>query len=410
MLELAWFAAGVAVAGAAMQLLHRRRRASPAPAPAPGPTPAPAVETVSAADPEPVATTPHPSGERVAAAVAEELANLVCAIDLATTDLVACAPEPPLVPRAAERLTHEVQRLATLHRKLQVLGDKVAAAAGTSDLAAVVGSLGDELQARRLGLQVQRDFRAELPAVQVAPAALREMLLFVCSAMFHSSNATRLVVAAEPCLATGSRLRIELALEWSGEPDRATVTEPAIASIEAEAAGRLAAGHGGALRIQRCPNGGITAVLELPVATGFRSADEAPGVASAPAPAAVQVRHRFGGALVIENDPAIRAMLSRELRVQGRAVFTCADAGAARAFLEATPERFEVLIIDDNRRLADGAGLANAIKALTPELKVCVLGPAGATGNAQDSRLLCIRKPFGVDELRRGLAALLDAC
>lgn len=424
MLELAWFAAGAVVAGTTLHLLHRRhtRRAAAVAAQAHAMEEHArrlAVQQAAAAMVAAKAPTPTgPSGERVAAAVAEELANLVSAIDLAANDLVACAPEPKAVPRAAERFASEVRRLVVLHRKLELLGDGLATPTERCrcDLEAVLRSLGDALQQSRFGLQVHRDLRPDLPPIAVHCEVLFELLLFACSTMFHRCGATRLCIAAEPALETGNRLRIELMLEWCGEPDRETTAEPAIAALELDVARRLAEAHGGMIQLRRCPNGAVVAVLELPTLGADEREPERTEAAAiaAVAPSTVPEtpkapRHRFGGALVIENDPAIRAMLARELRVQGRAVFTCADAGAARAFLQATPERFEVLILDDDRRLQGGDALGEAIRTLTPGLKICLLGQPATPAGQEWPGIQTLRKPFGVDELRRGLAAILDA-
>ena len=93
----------------------------------------------------------------------------------------------------------------------------------------------------------------------------------------------------------------------------------------------------------------------------------------------------------------------------------CADGTSARTFLEATPDRFELLIVDQGFRLDDGDGLGATIRQLAPDLKICVLSAAGEPGpgapDAEPWPDLCrIEKPFGVDELRQALASVLGAC
>ncbi|HEX5050503.1 MAG TPA: hypothetical protein VFZ65_01910, partial [Planctomycetota bacterium] len=124
------------------------------------------------------------------------------------------------------------------------------------------------------------------------------------------------------------------------------------------------------------------------------------------ADAARAPRHDYGGARVREADPAVRAMLANELKATGRAVFACADGASAHSFLEATPDRFELIIVDHPKRLDDSA-LAQAIRRLVPNIKVCMLAKDNELPQQSWPGLRCIQKPFGVHELRHTLAAML---
>ncbi|MFK7739107.1 MAG: hypothetical protein AB8H80_02200 [Planctomycetota bacterium] len=117
--------------------------------------------------------------------------------------------------------------------------------------------------------------------------------------------------------------------------------------------------------------------------------------------------HRYGGALVLEADPALRSVLARELKASGRAVFACADGDAANTFLEATPDRFELLIVDDENQLASKTPLARTIQERVPNLKICLLTTGPSQAPAEWPNAHCLQKPFGVHELRRTLASIL---
>jgi DNA-binding response OmpR family regulator len=119
--------------------------------------------------------------------------------------------------------------------------------------------------------------------------------------------------------------------------------------------------------------------------------------------------HRYGGALVLESDPSVRAMLASELKATGRAVFACADGASARTFLEATPDRFELLIVDDAQRLDDADALGTTIRTVTPDLKIFVLAAGRADDGSRWPQAHRIRKPFGANELRAALASALAA-
>jgi DNA-binding response OmpR family regulator len=105
----------------------------------------------------------------------------------------------------------------------------------------------------------------------------------------------------------------------------------------------------------------------------------------------------------------VRAMLASELKATGRAVFACADGASARTFLEATPDRFELLILDHAQRLEGGDALAATIRAVAPGLKIFVLAAGRHAPNEQWARMHHIEKPFGLHELRAALASILAA-
>lgn len=399
-IELLWFAAGAAATGCTLRL-HRLRR--------------PPTERSHRASTNRDEEGQQPTfdAHRVAAAISEELASLVSGVDGAAHVLVERAPERIHLPHAAEQLLAAVQRLRTLQQKLFAFSTDQSPSGGVCGIGDVVDNLADELQRLRLGLEVEFAFAPDLPLVAVPPEALRNVVLFACAAMFRSeSGATHLSIVAERSLGDDeTAMRIELLLEWPGDPGRTpgrTTHDPRVA-IALEAATRLARGHGAELTMTYPPGRAVKTLIVLPAA------------AETPAPAAVEPvtdtakpepepsRHDFGGALVVEADPAVRGMLARELRHAGRAVFACADGAAARTFLEATPDRFELLIVDHHERLDKKDQLGQAVRRLAPGLKVCVLSAGQPGSAAQWPELCCIEKPFGVHELRRALASVLGA-
>ena len=113
--------------------------------------------------------------------------------------------------------------------------------------------------------------------------------------------------------------------------------------------------------------------------------------------------------LVIEDDPAIRAGLVAVLELDGHAVTACADFSCGlRAALHAA---VDLVLLDLVLPGGDGLDILAAIRRTRPELPVIVLTARGAesdrvrglSGGADDY----VVKPFGVDELRARVAAVL---
>ena len=110
---------------------------------------------------------------------------------------------------------------------------------------------------------------------------------------------------------------------------------------------------------------------------------------------------------MLEGDPTVRALLANELKACGRAVFACADGAAVRSLMQATPQRFELLVVDRPSRLDNGD--AELAARLCPDLKVFVLSDATEddANNQLIGRAHRLKKPFGLQDLRRALREVL---
>jgi len=403
-IELAWFAAGAAATAVAIvlwRLCGNQKRQSRR-------SKARRSIAVSLGSVPPAAANGTLDAHHVATAVAEDLANLVSGVEGSAHHLIQSAPDRRQLPHAAEAMLAAIARLRTLHTKVLAFGQARSATPRSTHLGEIVQSLRDDLQQLQLGLELRWEPRAELPAVRVAPDVVRDALLFLCGALLRAERgATHLSVDAERCFARREpRVQIELALEWVTEPRTPVGGDPAHPqfSLDREAAIRLITTSGGEVVLSHLPGRTVRAVVHWPASETVDDLAEVPDEPRASLPF---VSHRYGGALLLEADPAIRAMLASELKATGRAVFACADIAAARSFLEATPDRFELLIVDHPQHLDADAALLPTIRDRLPDLKICLLGRASATVADGWPAVHCIQKPFGVHELRRALASVL---
>lgn len=439
MYELLWTALGVTIALAATQvwrMVFAKEPPLPIAAPAESSAESPAeLPAEPPAEPPPPApstieTIVAPESHQMALSMAEELASLVSAVEARSHHLIEAAPTRTQLPGAAEAMLTSVNRLRTLHTKLVAFGRGRRVESGTTDVAEMIASLGDELQQLQLGLELRWDPPPELPRIDANPDAVRDAMLFVCAALLRAERgATRLTFTAERSFSRERpTIKVELNLEWitvHGRADREDLVDQTFA-LDWEAAKHLVHSHAGELTLSHLPGKAVRAVVRFPIAVPSepeadvqRPVGDAapPPVAGAaerprstePAVAAGEQQHHFGGALVLESDPALRAVLARELKASGRAVFACADGASAHTFLQATPDRFELLIVDDAQQLDDHTPLARTIRAHTPSLKICLLTPKPPAASPAWPDLHCLQKPFGVHELRRTLASILAA-
>jgi hypothetical protein len=409
--ELAWLLAGVVATVAVLRPWRRRTTAATASVLSPAVDVPKAPPAPSPQEPLDVA---HAT-QNLARSIATELANLTSGVEGRAHCLIEAAADIGQVPLAAEALAAAVQRLRALHTKLVAFGrqrgreDDVA----TATLPAVAARLRDELQHLQLGLELRWDLPPHLPAIAVPPTTVHDALSFLCAAMLRAERgATRMTVANELCFTTNQpTLQLELALEWNGECGAhhgGSLDDPTF-TLDLEACNHLITSHGGDLTLHHLPGRAVRAIVRLPAVETVAPAEPAP----APPERTVLVQqptreHRYGGALVLEADPAVRAMLAAELKAAGRAVFACADGASARTFLEATPDRFELLFVDHPSRVAADDPLATTIRSLAPGLKIFALAPGEGVPSPWP-RLHHIQKPFGVHELREALASALAA-
>jgi len=373
--------------------------------------PAPEPPPLAAATP----TSPVLDAVQLARSLADELATLVSGVEGRAHHLIEAAPDRRQLPATAEALLAAVQRLRHLHGKLVAFGRNRALEPGRTSLEAALVAITDELQTLQLGIEVRRESAAHLPMLGVGPGVVHDTLRFVCAAMQRAERgATNLSISTELCFRDDEPVvQVELVLEWSHEspPNGHTPFADPAYTLDVEAANHLIRGHGGELALSHLPGCSIRAVLRWPLAvrTAEAEAPVAPAAAAAPAePADVPAPagHRYGGALLLEADAAVRDLLSRELKATGRAVFACADGAAARSFLLATPERFELLIVDHQERLDDDEALAATIRTVAPRLCILVLAPVTPPALLAWPELRHMAKPFGVHELRAALASI----
>jgi len=292
-------------------------------------------------------------------------------------------------------------------------------------------SLREDLSSSALGLQIS--WNLPQPSLRLCGDHddLLLALTLATTALHHlERGAMRLLVHVEPSFeGAHPEAHVQLVLERDESLDSPLRADAPSASflVARTAAVHLLRAYGATMTFAHEPGHEASAVVQIPLQTGDEETEfaaeqdarahqpetDAGNGAMDPAQAepivAIPRAHRFGGVLVLEEDASVRSMLATELKAQGRAVFACPDGAAARSLIQATPERFEILVVDHVGRLDAGDLLASTVSRLCPDLRVFVLSEVRAdrVPSQLRDRVTEIRKPFGVRELRRALAAAL---
>ena len=405
MYELLWTIIGAAVAVAATQLWQRVYRHGPNQS---APTTIVYESNISA------------DTRLLALGLAEDLANLISGVESRAHYLIEAAPTREWLPEAAEQMSHSLSRMRRLHTKLVACGHGRQPKPGTTHVSELIDSISGELQQMQLGLEIHWEPPPGLPPLDADLDSVRDALLFLSQALLCAEKgATRFSFVAERSFSKHRpTIRLEMTLEWVTASSCADVAEltNSTFTINLRASHHLIGMHGGDVVVSHLPGKSACAIVRLPMAIPAEEErqfehpqPQQPGLRGKAAE--LPSSHDFGGALVLESDPTLRAVLSRELKASGRAVFACVDGDAAHSFLEATPDRFEVLFADDLHALEPHTPLGRTIRERAPWLKICLLTVATSPPEPVAAESLpdmhSLQKPFGVHELRTTLASIL---
>ena len=269
------------------------------------------------------------------------------------------------------------------------------------------------------------DLAPDLPACRVDPSQLEHALLnLVVNARDAAAGgritvATRLSSDAElrrrlPQAAPGPRVEIVVADTGSGmtEAVQARAFEPFFTTKETGHGTGLGLSQvygfvrqsGGHVLIDSTPGRGTTVRLLLPP-TAQRAAAE-PRAEAAPAGRTAPIAGER--VLVVEDDPAVRAVAVATLEALGYRVATAEDAPTALGRLEAG-DRPDILFTDVVMPGGmDGRQLAARAKAMDPELPVLLTsGYADPAGEGEAGRLPFLAKPYTPDQLAARLREVL---
>lgn len=111
--------------------------------------------------------------------------------------------------------------------------------------------------------------------------------------------------------------------------------------------------------------------------------------------------------LLVDDEPLVRSALRRLLQSLGYQVSEAADGQAALAALRANPGAFDLVLSDQSMPRLDGVGLARAIRAELPGLKVVLCSGYAEALDEESTRAAGVQAVIGKPIERAELAAAL---
>jgi CheY-like chemotaxis protein len=330
----------------------------------------------------------------------------------------------------AEELWETVRRLRFFSEKLQSSSVIPQLGMKPTDIGQLLAGLVLEIEDYSpITLQVSLNTAPSLPLARASEDSLRTAIFFLIESVFElEPNASTLLLqahalaqapaertASAPATATArgpdddddgeDSLHVRIDIEAIPEDgDEIRVKSPAEVIFSYNAATNLLNAQGAVVTLDHSPGLSAVASITMMAAHDDRIIDDL-GIDADEEP------HGFGGVLVMEGNPTIRHMLARELHKTKRNVIVCADGIAAASLFDATPERFELLILEQESRRMPGEILALKALQQNPDLKVILVTPAPGSPIRGELRahpdLRVLHKPFGLMEFRETMGRSL---
>lgn len=360
----------------------------------------------------------------LAGGVAHDFNNLLTAI-LGSLDLAARRlPDEQRVRRYLDNATLAAQKGAGLTQRLLGFSRQEESQRQTIDLVASLSAMSD-LLARSLGGGVQLEWRLPpgLWLISAEPDQLELAVLNLCiNARDAMPEGGRIVVSARnevrdadaaDELAAGDYVRVEVADSGEGMSPEvlSRVLEPFFTTKPVGKGTGLglpmvygfAQRSGGGMEIESEPGQGTRVSLLLPRCQepcDLTPQDEDLGAIAPAAP--------LSKVLVVDDDPAVRAVTGAFVRELGHGVIEAESGAAALALLARDIADVDLVVADFTMPEMNGLDLIRAARARAPELPaVLVTGYADLAELPQDITLLF--KPFDVAGLNRAIQTARQA-
>lgn len=438
--ELFWFLLGVAatlvVTLSLLRWQRSRSKAGPEREPGEtgaGPDPASAEARPAGAEgagPRPIVLRESRSLEELSDSLGRDLATLATSVEGHAQLLCESIGQPKVIAAQAEQLWEAVRRLRFFSEKMQSFSQVPQLVMEPTRVDHLLSALALEIEDYSNGtLQVQLHLAPSLPMAMANLDALRTAVLFLIEGVIElEPQASTLQLQAQSYSDDGDEdaeegadgpeeagadlmVRIDIEAVLDGPVEVSEARRPEI-QFSYLAARNLLRAQDARFTIDHCPGLNAVASITLRAAEAEQASEALAAmpqfevVAEEPAPI-----HQFRGVLILEGNPTIRDMLTRELDRSVRNVINCADGLAARTLFTVTPERFELLILELESRRMRGDSLALWALEQCPDLSIVLLSPGKGARIKREllshPRLRVLHKPFGIMELRDSLMGLL---
>ncbi|MBL8818621.1 MAG: PAS domain S-box protein [Planctomyces sp.] len=367
---------------------------------------------------------------RLAGGVAHDFNNLLTVILSCAEIVLETMPSEDSRYKLIESIRNAGDRAAGLTRQLLTFSRRQVLKLVELDLNDVIRQ--SLLMLRRVigeDIHIEADLAVDLPAVEVDPVQMEQVLMnIVVNARDAMPCGGVLTISTEPIFLHGSGHAHHLPHLLTGRFVCLTISDTGTGMTEAirekvfdpffttKEPGKgtglgLSVVHG---IIQQC-NGIIDVESRIDEGTTFRimlpaAKSRAPAVAQPPVQAPVLRGHET--VLLVEDEPAVRAIASHSLQKSGYHVLTASDADEATAICESIEGQIHLLATDVVLPNRSGRELAASLLLKYPHIRILFL--SGYTDDEvlrygiEESAVAFLQKPYTPESLARKVREVLD--
>jgi len=365
---------------------------------------------------------------RLAGGVAHDFNNILTAIMGYAEMLKGGLAEGDVRRADAEEIRRSALRAAELTQQLLAFGRKQILAPRVLDLGTVVRDL-EPLLRRIIGpdVTVRTSIAPDLGRVEADPGRIEQVMLnLAANARDAMPDGGTLSIALEngvlspsagPAETAPAGAMVVLSVSDTGvgmdEKTQRHIFEPFFTTKEAGAGTGLGLAtvygivhqSGGHVEVSSKPGAGSTFRLYLPRVDGAVEVVAVAGPKTGKARPGETV-------LVVEDEPAVRALLQRALGRAGFKVLAASDSRTAREQSAAHQGRIHLLLTDVVMPGGGGRALADELVAARPDLKVIYMSgytdDVIARQRVRDPGVVFLQKPFSTDEVAARIRDVLD--
>jgi CheY-like chemotaxis protein len=347
--------------------------------------------------------------ESLACGLGDELATMASSIEGHAQLLCEAIGEPHLIAQRADLLWTGVRRLRMFSEKILSFAQVDSLPVARVEVRSLLGGIAQDIEDAGSRLKVRVTTAEYLPAALASGRALRNAMLFLVDTLLRiETRASRLELRAYAQVFEDQDTRVRLEI-WAEADEAGAPHEPTDHAVHLGyiAARNLLEAQGAKLAFDEVEGLSVACFISLPTAqdlpVGVPPAAEPPREFPAEP-------HLFGGVLILESDPEIRTLIAHELRTLGRKMVSCVDGASARSLIEATPDRFELAVLDAEARVENGRAIAALAAERIPGVQILLLstGPVRPADLPHGANVEILQKPFGLHELRDALRGLLS--
>ena len=345
--------------------------------------------------------------------VAHEFNNPLTAMLGHVDDLEAL--EPVVRQRAIAIVRQQIDRCRVIVQRMSLLGRGASLAVGEVDVDDVLKSTAAQFTARfqTSGVTLQLDVPPLLSVLHADPTGFAQVIVNLFGNALHASprGGTVRVTVQE----RSHGVSIEVQDQGKGVPvgDRSRIFEPfwttraqgeglglGLAVVDA-----IVRAHSGRVEVEDAPGGGARFRLLWPWRPLRATAAELPAGAAVGTPGRARL-------LVIDDEPLVRAMISRQASAEGYEVVEAESGARALELLLAKGAEFAAIICDLRMPGTSGAALHDQLERQAPQWLSRLLFVTGdlasneAAAFAERCRAPILTKPFSAIELMRRVRAV----